>query len=94
LCESIDLGGSLLRFLVDCKAQSLRPRDASEVGTDRYLEVGVDQHEEGIVIGDSKGRGLNWFALIFLKHVWKELNGLIGSVKLCSFFIQLEGSYH
>jgi len=26
LCESIDLGGSLLRFLVDCKAQSLRPR--------------------------------------------------------------------
>jgi len=37
---------------------------------------------EGIVIGDSKGRGLNWFALIFLKHVWKELNGLIGSVEV------------
>ena len=84
------------------------------VGTDRYLEVGADQHEgeiffrgygysfpihtpwslnhlifslffelaEGIVIEDSKGRGLNWFALIFLKHVWKELNGLIGSVKV------------
>ena len=37
---------------------------------------------EGIEIGDNKGRWLNWFALIFLKHVWKELNGLIGSVKV------------
>ena len=84
------------------------------VGTDRYLEVGADQHEgefffrgywysfpihtpwslnhlifclffelaEGIEIGDNKGRWLNWFALIFLKHVWKELNGLIGSVEV------------